>query len=120
VAIYEGFSIEQVGVGPGVLKISANNKSTFRIHFKLDQKFEINMTDRVLHHELTLYFYRGSDYHLQLHLVIKVADNILHKMKARSEATQYQNGNTMGYILLNFVSFAYIILVILQLRREEE
>ena len=51
---------------------------------------------------------------------MKVADNILVKLKNKSEEKQFQGSNTMVYILINFVSFAYICSVILQLKKEEE
>ena len=104
----------------GTFKIQANSKATFQIGFKLDQNFHINSTNKLYHHELTLYLYKGNSYHIQLHLVMKVADNILSKIKAKSEEKEYKSKNTLGYILLNLVSFGFICSVILQLKKEEE
>lgn len=69
----------------GIFKVPANSRATFRISFSLGQHFNINSTNKLLHNEMTLYFYKGDDYHIQLHLVMKVADNILAKLKNKSE-----------------------------------
>lgn len=117
---HEGFSIEQVGRPAGSLKIAGKGKSTFKIDFRVDHSFHINYSNPYFHHSLTLYFYKGSHYHIQLHLLIKIADNIVTKIQAKEQESQYQENRPIGYILLNFLSFSYICLVIWQLKQEED
>jgi hypothetical protein len=72
-----------------------------------------------LHHCLTVYLYRGPHYHLQLHLAIKLADNLVTKLQQQTFAKQ-ANHTPVGYILLNLVSFGFICLVISRLHQEEQ
>ena len=116
----QGFTVEQVGVPEGTFRVEANSKATFRVGFNLDQTFQINSTNRLVHHSVTMYLYKGNSYHIQLHLVMKVAENILAKMKAKSEEKQFKSTSSWCYLCLNAISFIYICIVILQLKKEEE
>jgi len=102
-----------------MIKLKANSKSTFRISFHVDSNFNLNISNPIFNKNINLYLYFGNQYYIHLHLVIKVADNIVIKMKTQSERNKYESHNTYGYIFVNFVSLSFICAVIMQLKKEE-
>lgn len=105
------------GVGESV-SLQARGKTVFRLSFLLDQPFQFNLSNPYFHRRINLYLYNHDEYYLALTLLLRVADNVVQKIKVASQPASTE-GHRLIYFLLNFLSVGYICLVLVSFQREE-
>lgn len=98
--------------------LQARGNTVFKLSFLLDQPFEFNLTNPYFHRKISLYLYNHEEYYLSLTLLLRVADNVVQKIKIASQPISTES-NRLIYFLLNFLSVGYICMVLVSFQREE-
>jgi hypothetical protein len=57
------------------------SKKTFKISFDISSDEEFNVTNNFFHRNVRIFFYNEQEYYLKVNLIIKVADNVVSKLK---------------------------------------
>jgi hypothetical protein len=116
---WAGLRIEQVGSEAGTpIRLAKNGKTVFKLHFCLDQPFEFNLTNPYFHRKISLYLYNHDEFYLSLTLLLRVADNVVQKLKVVSQPASAE-GHRAIYFLLNFLSVGFICMVLVSFQKEE-
>jgi hypothetical protein len=52
------------------------------VNFNIEAgSYGFNLSNPLYHQKVNLYLYKSNEYHIELHLLIKVADNVVSKLK---------------------------------------